>query len=57
MRSSSKGKPWQFLKVEEGYFENGSFKFLRLLNGDEVGWGTVSMGAEPVLLRVTMTAW
>ena len=54
---ANRGKPWQFLKVEEGRYEHGSFKFLRLLNGDEVGWGTVSTGAEPALLRITMTAW
>ena len=53
---ANKGKPWQFLKVEEGYYENGAFKLLRLRNGDEVGWATVSMD-EPALLRVTMTAW
>jgi hypothetical protein len=53
----NKGKPWQFLKVEEGRYEDGTFKLLRLRNGDEVGWGTVSIGEEPVLLRFTMTAW
>jgi hypothetical protein len=53
----NKGKPWQFLKVEEGNYEDGMFKLLRLRNGDEVGWGTVSIGEEPVLLRFTMTSW
>jgi len=52
-----KDKPWQFLKVEEGRYENGMFKLLRLRNGDEVGYGAVSVGAEPVLFRITMTAW
>src|SRR5207247_1160774 len=32
------GKPWQYLKVEEGHFENGIFKTLRILNGDETDW-------------------
>jgi hypothetical protein len=53
----NEGKPWQFLKVEEGRYQNGAFRFSRLRNGDEVGWGTVSIGVDPVLLRVTMTAW
>ena len=54
---ANKGKPWQFLKVEEGHYEDGTFKLLRFRNGDEVGWGTMSIGAEPVVLRITLTAW
>jgi hypothetical protein len=53
----NEGKPWQFLKVEEGHYEDGTFRLLRLRNGDEVGWGTVSIADEPVLLRFSMTAW
>ena len=33
------GKAWQYLKVEEGHYENGTFKPLRILNGDETDWG------------------
>jgi hypothetical protein len=54
---AKKDKPWQFLKVEEGYYENGNFRLLRLRNGDEVGWGTVSVNTEPTLFRITMIAW
>ncbi|HEU5080576.1 MAG TPA: DUF5597 domain-containing protein [Opitutaceae bacterium] len=54
---ANKDKSWQFLKVEEGYFENGKFKLVRLRNGDEVGWATMSFEAQPVLLRITMTSW
>ena len=50
-------QPWQFLKVEEGYFKDGSFHLIRLRNGDEVGWSTVTVGADPVLLRITLTSW
>jgi len=54
---ATKGKPWQFLKVEEGHYESGTFKLLRLRNGDEVGWGETSVGGEPVALRFTMATW
>jgi hypothetical protein len=37
----------QFLRVEEGTYENGAFKFLRIWNGDETDYG-LSFGAEPV---------
>ena len=54
---ANKGKSWQFLKVEEGLYEDGTFKLLRLRNGDEVGWATMSFDTEPALLRISMTAW
>jgi Domain of unknown function (DUF5597) len=38
----------QFLRVEEGTYENGVFKFLRLWNGDETDWG-LNFGADPAL--------
>jgi hypothetical protein len=50
-------KPWQFLKVEEGRYENGAFKLQRLRNGDQVGWATMTFSADPALLRLTMTTW
>lgn len=52
----NQGAPWQFLKVEQGYYESGKFKLQRLVNGDEAGWGTVTIGEEPVLLRVTLSS-
>ncbi|HJP62117.1 MAG TPA: DUF5597 domain-containing protein, partial [Mucilaginibacter sp.] len=48
------GKAWQYLKVEEGVFENGTFKPLRILNGDETDWGGPSLGAEPAVLQVIL---
>jgi hypothetical protein len=48
-------KSWQYLKVEEGKYENGTFKMLRIRNGDETDWGGPSIGAVPVLLRVSLT--
>ena len=41
----------QFLRVEEGSYENGVFKFARILNGDQTDWG-LNLGAEPDVLRV-----
>jgi hypothetical protein len=46
----------QFLKVEEGTYENGAFKFLRIWNGDETDWG-INFGLEPVVLRVSVATY
>jgi hypothetical protein len=48
------GKAWQYLKVEEGQYENGIFKLLRNRNGDETDWGGPRLGDVPVVLRTTM---
>jgi hypothetical protein len=48
------GKPWQYLKVEEGHFENGIFKTLRILNGDETDWGGPYFGTTPKVLQITL---
>jgi hypothetical protein len=48
------GKDWQYLKVEEGHYENGKFKLLRIRNGDETDWGGPSFGTIPAVLRVTL---
>lgn len=50
------GKAWQYLKVEEGMYENGKFKLLRILNGDETDWGGPRVGAIPKVLHVTLVA-
>ena len=49
------GKPWQYLKVEEGYFDNGVFKLHRILNGDETDWGGPYFGSKPVVLQISLT--
>ena len=43
----------QFLRVEEGGYENGAFKAQRIWNGDETDWG-LDFGEEPVVLRVSL---
>jgi hypothetical protein len=48
------GKPWQYLKVEEGSYKNGEFKILRILNGDETDWGGPHFGAKPTVLRISV---
>jgi hypothetical protein len=48
------GKAWQYLKVEEGKYENGNFKLLRIRNGDETDWGGPRCGAGPVVLHTTL---
>ena len=51
---ASAGQAWQYLKVEEGRYENGAFKLLRIRNGDETDWGGPRFGAVPAVLRVTL---
>ena len=53
---SNEGKAWQYLKVGEGQYENGTFKLLRILNGDETDWGGPRVGAVPTVLQVTLVA-
>jgi hypothetical protein len=48
----NEGRPWAYLKVEEGHFTNGEFKSDRILNGDQTDWGLVF--TEPTVLRVSV---
>ncbi len=50
----NEGKAWQYLKAEEGHYESGSFKLLRILNGDETDFGGPRFGAVPVVVRTTL---
>ncbi len=47
-------RAWQYLKVEEGRYENGIFKSRRILNGDETDWGGPRFGAAPTVLQATL---
>lgn len=49
------GKAWQFLKVEEGWYDDGEFKQLRVRNGDETDWGGPSIGPLQTVLHITLT--
>jgi hypothetical protein len=55
-RPADTDKHRQFLRVEEGTWENGVFKFLRIWNGDETDWG-LNFGAEPLVLRVSLATY
>jgi hypothetical protein len=46
----------QFLRVEVGVYENGTFRFQRIWNGDETDWG-LRLGADPVVLRVSLATY
>jgi len=46
------GRPWQYLRVEEGQYADGEFRPARILNGDQTDWGLVF--AEPTVLRVSL---
>jgi hypothetical protein len=48
------GSAWQYLKVEEGNYENGMFKSLRILNGDETDFGGPRFGTGPIVLRTEL---
>lgn len=48
------GSAWQYLKVEEGNYENGIFKPLRILNGDETDFGGPRFGAGPIVLQAEL---
>lgn len=47
-------RAWQYLKVEEGHFEKGSFKLLRIRNGDETDFGGPRFGSTPAVLQTTL---
>jgi hypothetical protein len=51
---NNEGKAWQYLKVEEGRYENGNFKSLRILNGDETDWGGPGFGDAPTVLQISL---
>jgi hypothetical protein len=52
-RPADQSKHRQFMKVEEGVYENGTFRFQRIWNGDQTDWG-LNFGAEPLVLRLSV---
>jgi len=51
---SDSTRAWQYLKVEEGHYENGTFNPIRILNGDETDWGGPRFGTKPTLLETEL---
>jgi hypothetical protein len=52
-RPTQPDKRRQFMRADEGTYENGAFKFIRILNGDETDNG-LNLRAEPIALRVSL---
>ncbi len=52
----SSGKQRLFLKVEEGQYENGIFRPIRIWNGDQTDWG-LNFAGVPQLLRVSVATY
>lgn len=46
----------QFLRVEEGQYENGEFKFKRILNGDQTDYG-LPFTSAPEVLHVSLATY
>jgi hypothetical protein len=42
--------------VEEGTYENGAFKFRRILNGDQTDYG-LNFSSAPLVLRVSVATY
>ena len=55
-RPTAPDKRRQFLRVEEGTYENGAFKFLRVLNGDQTDGG-LDFSSDPLVLRVSVATY
>ncbi len=51
-----KWKHRQFMRVEQGVYENGVFKLLSSQNGDATDYG-LRFGEEPTVLRVTLGSY
>jgi hypothetical protein len=46
----------EFLRVEEGSYEDGVFTMIRIWNGDQTDWG-LNFGSVPVALRVRIRGY
>jgi beta-galactosidase GanA len=49
-------KNWMMVRVEEGYYDHGEWKFVRLWNGDQTDWG-LNFTSEPQVLRVKLGSY
>jgi beta-galactosidase GanA len=53
---SEKGKQVEYVRVEEGRYENGNWHFLRIWNGDQTDWG-LNFKHVPYVLRVKLDTY
>jgi hypothetical protein len=51
--AAAAAKQRQYLRVEEGSYDKGKFKPLRIWNGDQTDWG-LNFTSAPQILRVTL---
>jgi len=54
--ASTAAKQRQYLRVEEGSYDKGKFKPLRIWNGDQTDWG-LNFTSAPQILRVTLATY
>ena len=52
----ARGAKMQFARVEEGTYENGAWKFLRVWNGDQTDWG-LNFTSVPQWLKVRLATY
>jgi hypothetical protein len=50
------GKHREFVRVEEGTYVDGKWKFLRIWNGDQTDYG-LNFTTQPQVLRVTLMTY
>jgi beta-galactosidase GanA len=56
LTDAANGKHREFVKVEEGTYLDGKFKFLRIWNGDQTDYG-LNFTTQPQVLRVTLMTY
>jgi len=56
LTDAASGKHREFVKVEEGTYLDGKFKFLRIWNGDQTDYG-LNFTTVPQVLRVTLMTY
>ena len=56
MADGSRGEKLQFLRVEEGEYKDGEWRFARVWNGDQVDWG-LNFTSIPQVLRVRLASY
>jgi beta-galactosidase GanA len=55
-KPSAAGKHTEFVRVEEGTYVDGKWKFLRIWNGDQTDYG-LNFTTQPQVLRVTLMSY
>jgi hypothetical protein len=55
-RPSAAGKHTEFVRVEEGTYVDGKWKFLRIWNGDQTDYG-LNFTTQPQVLKVSLMTY